>query len=84
MGRRDGLNCPKYGVFLDADFGASVVLAHRPGRDILLAGQKSSTLYALDPDTGRSIWRVGSSRFWNQAMMAGSSICMYSKPIREQ
>jgi polyvinyl alcohol dehydrogenase (cytochrome) len=67
MGRRDGLNCPKYGVFLDADFGASVVLAHRPGRDILLAGQKSSTLYALDPDTGKPIW----SRNFGPGSIAG-------------
>jgi polyvinyl alcohol dehydrogenase (cytochrome) len=56
MGNRNGLNCPHYGVFLDADFGASVILAHRPGRDILLAGEKSSTLYALDPDTGALLW----------------------------
>ncbi len=57
MRNRHGLNCPKYGVFLDGDFGASVVLAHRPGgRDVLLAGQKTSALFALDPDTGRLIW----------------------------
>jgi polyvinyl alcohol dehydrogenase (cytochrome) len=58
MANRNGLNCPHYGVFLDADFGASPVLALRPGkRDILLAGQKSSTLYALDPDTGKLLWQ---------------------------
>jgi len=68
LSNRAGLNCPKYGVFLDADFGASVVLVHRPGgHDILLAGQKSSTLYALDPDTGKLIW----SRNFGPGSIAG-------------
>jgi polyvinyl alcohol dehydrogenase (cytochrome) len=68
MSNRNGLNCPKYGVFLDADFGASTVLVSRPGgRDIVLAGQKSSTLFALDPDTGRVIW----SRNFGPGSIAG-------------
>jgi polyvinyl alcohol dehydrogenase (cytochrome) len=68
LSNRAGLNCPKYGVFLDADFGASVVLVHRPsGHDILFAGQKSSTLYALDPDTGKLIW----SRNFGPGSIAG-------------
>lgn len=56
--QRDGLNCPpKNSVFLDADFGASTILVNRPdGHDIVLAGQKSSTLYALDADTGKVLW----------------------------
>ena len=43
----------------DFDFGASPVLAARPGgRDIILAGQKSGVLYALDPDRkGQLVWR---------------------------
>ena len=55
---RDGLNCPpKNSVFLDADFGASTILVNRPrGHDIVLAGQKSSSLYALDADTGKVLW----------------------------
>jgi polyvinyl alcohol dehydrogenase (cytochrome) len=58
LARRDGLNCPpKDSVFRDADFGASTILVNRPGgRDILLAGQKSSTLWALNPATGRVLW----------------------------
>ena len=58
MNRRNGLNCPKDSVFLDADFGASTLLANRPGgKDIVLAGQKSSTLWALDPDNqGKVLW----------------------------
>ena len=57
MNKRDGLNCPRSGVFLDADFGASTILVNRPnGHDIVVAGQKSSTLWALDPDTGKLLW----------------------------
>jgi polyvinyl alcohol dehydrogenase (cytochrome) len=53
------LNCPKSTVFRDVDFGASVILGKRSdGSDILLAGQKAGTLWALDPDRkGKVIWR---------------------------
>lgn len=59
MNRRDGLNCPKESRMLDVDFGASTILAQRSdGKDILLAGQKSGTLWALDPDNGgKLVWR---------------------------
>ena len=47
----------------DYDFGASVMLTKRSdGRDVLIAGQKSAIVYALDPDkNGERIWeqRVG-------------------------
>ena len=58
LNKRDGLNCPpRDSVFRDVDFGASTILVSRPGgRDILLAGQKSSTLWALDPASGRVLW----------------------------
>ncbi len=37
---------------LDVDFGASPILASRAdGGEVLLAGQKSGMLWALDPDT---------------------------------
>lgn len=57
--RHDGLNCPHEGRLLDHDFGASIVLAKRPdGRDVVLAGQKSGSLYALDPDDqGKVLWK---------------------------
>ena len=49
-GRRAGPNCPKENG-PDFDFGASVILARdTQGNDILLAGQKSGDVYALDPD----------------------------------
>jgi polyvinyl alcohol dehydrogenase (cytochrome) len=46
----------------DFDFGSSVLLVSREGRDRLIAGQKSGVVYALDPDAkGRILWqaRVG-------------------------
>jgi polyvinyl alcohol dehydrogenase (cytochrome) len=43
----------------DFDFGASPALVRRAGgRDLILAGQKSGVLYALDPDRrGAVVWR---------------------------
>jgi polyvinyl alcohol dehydrogenase (cytochrome) len=47
----------------DFDYGSSAILATTPdGRDVILAGQKSGVVYALDPDNGGAIlWetRVG-------------------------
>ncbi len=56
---RNALNCPKQSVFRDVDFGASVILGKRAnGADVILAGQKSGTLWALDPDNqGKVLWR---------------------------
>ena len=52
------INCPlENGP--DYDFGAAVILAtSTSGRDIILAGQKSGAVYALDPDkNGEIIWQ---------------------------
>jgi polyvinyl alcohol dehydrogenase (cytochrome) len=47
----------------DFDFGSSPILTHTPdGRELLLAGQKSGIVWALDPDKkGEVVWqtRVG-------------------------
>ena len=53
-----GPNCPAENGS-DFDFGASIILAKTTnGRDVLLAGQKSGDVYALDPDDrGRLLWR---------------------------
>jgi len=54
-------NCPKP-VGPDVDFGAPTLLVHTPdGEQLLIAGQKSAEIHALDPDTGQLIWttRVG-------------------------
>jgi polyvinyl alcohol dehydrogenase (cytochrome) len=66
--KHDGLNCPHEGRLLDHDFGASMVLAKRAdGHDVVLAGQKSGTLYALDPDAGGKV-------LWKHSFGAGSPI----------
>ena len=55
-----GANCPE-NAGGDFDFGASVILAELPdGSELLLAGQKSGDVYALDPDPagpdGEVLW----------------------------
>jgi polyvinyl alcohol dehydrogenase (cytochrome) len=52
-------NCPaKIGP--DFDFGSSPILRTLPdGRQVILAGQKSGTVYAFDPDhDGKILWQV--------------------------
>src|SRR6202140_321495 len=55
----DKQNCPQEDG-LDYDFGSSAILKQRPdGHDILLAGQKSGVVYALDPERkGEILWQV--------------------------
>lgn len=57
--RGASLNCEKDTVYRDVDFGASLILAQRPdGSDVVLAGQKAGTLWALDPDhKGKVVWK---------------------------
>ena len=42
----------------DHDFASAPVLATSGGRRLLLAGQKSGMLYALNPDTGDYVWKT--------------------------
>lgn len=62
-GRVQGPNCPNQApsTLADKDFGGSAVLITREEGDILLAGQKSGDLWALNPDTGALLWnqRIG-------------------------
>jgi polyvinyl alcohol dehydrogenase (cytochrome) len=55
----DKQNCPDEDG-PDYDFGSSAILTRLPeGRDILLAGQKSGMVYALDPEKkGELLWSV--------------------------
>jgi polyvinyl alcohol dehydrogenase (cytochrome) len=57
-----GSNCPE-DAGPDHDFGSSAILVRAPnGADILMAGQKSGVVYALDPaNRGKVLWqtRVG-------------------------
>jgi len=43
----------------DFDFGSSAILVHSGNRDLLLAGQKSGVVYALDPARkGEILWQI--------------------------
>jgi polyvinyl alcohol dehydrogenase (cytochrome) len=54
-----GKNCTANTVFRDVDFGASTILTKDPsGREMLLAGQKSGTVWAMNPDNGTVLWRT--------------------------
>lgn len=46
---------------VDYDFGGPAILVDAGDRDLLVAGQKSGDIWALDPDTGALVWnqRVG-------------------------
>jgi polyvinyl alcohol dehydrogenase (cytochrome) len=60
MREPDGPNCPPdYSINLDVDFGAAIMLAQRrDGSDLVLAGQKSGVVWALEPDTGELVWNT--------------------------
>ncbi len=62
-----GINCPKsHGP--DFDFGSSAVLASLPGgKRVLVAGQKSGVVTAVDPDHGGAI-------VWQTKVGAGSAL----------
>ena len=65
--RRSGPNCPKENG-PDFDFGASVIIAQdSEGKDVLLAGQKSGAVFALDPDAD------GALR-WQRRLSPGSAL----------
>lgn len=57
----------------DYDFGSSAILTKLPGsRDLLLAGQKSGMVYALDPEKkGEIVWQV---RIASRGPNAGPSV----------
>jgi polyvinyl alcohol dehydrogenase (cytochrome) len=60
---RGGLNCPKATtVNRDVDFGASMILAtakDKSGKnvDVVIGGQKSGEVWALNRETGALVWR---------------------------
>lgn len=63
-GTSNGPNCPIYfgGDGRDYDFGAGAILATTTsGKDIVLAGQKSGHVWALEAETGKVLWsqRIG-------------------------
>jgi polyvinyl alcohol dehydrogenase (cytochrome) len=53
-----GPNCPDP-PGPDVDFGAPPVLARLPdGTEMVIAGQKSGVVHALNPDTGEVVWQT--------------------------
>jgi polyvinyl alcohol dehydrogenase (cytochrome) len=57
-GNKKHVNCPDP-VGPDVDFGAPPILTTTAeGRDILLAGQKSGDVHAMDPATGEILWQT--------------------------
>jgi polyvinyl alcohol dehydrogenase (cytochrome) len=65
----DKVNCPEP-EGPDADFGSPAILAKTPaGRELLVAAQKSGTVYALDPDRrGAVVWQA---RAGNGGLLGG-------------
>ncbi len=65
--RPPGPNCPKWRG-PDHDFGAAVMIVKDSrGHDLLIAGQKSGDVYALDPDNDGTI-------VWQNKVGAGSAL----------
>jgi polyvinyl alcohol dehydrogenase (cytochrome) len=55
-------NCPKP-MGPDLDFGAPPILVHtHDGRELLIAGEKSGAVYALNPDDGAMVWTYRAGR----------------------
>jgi polyvinyl alcohol dehydrogenase (cytochrome) len=54
-----GPNCPEAGNGPDFDFGSSAMLVRAPGgRELIIAGQKSGMVHAIDPDNqGAIVWQ---------------------------
>jgi polyvinyl alcohol dehydrogenase (cytochrome) len=69
-----GPNCPwniegDPGVGRDFDFGAGAILAKGAGgKDVILAGQKSGDVWALDAATGKKLWNI---RFGKGSALGG-------------
>lgn len=54
----NGANCPKENG-PDFDFGSAMVLARdTSGREYVLGPQKSGVVHAVDPDTGKLLWKT--------------------------
>jgi len=54
----DDANCPEENG-PDYDFGSSPILMTLPdGRDVVIGGQKSGAVMAIDPDSGENLWKT--------------------------
>jgi len=91
----NGANCPA-NAGGDFDFGASVILTQLPdGPDVLLAGQKSGEVFAINPDPesadGEVLWRnrisLGTTNggiHWGMAVSGDRVIVPVSDPERDR
>jgi polyvinyl alcohol dehydrogenase (cytochrome) len=91
----DGANCP-VNAGGDFDFGASVIIAEREdGSEVLLAGQKSGEVFALNPDpvdaNGEVLWRnrisMGTTNggiHWGMALSGQRLVVPVADPERER
>jgi polyvinyl alcohol dehydrogenase (cytochrome) len=72
-GRPDNYYCPDETENPDWDFSAGTILVDQPnGRSMVLAGQKSGAVWALDPDNkGKVIWYSDISR--GQILFGGAA-----------
>lgn len=59
---QDKTNCPtEEGP--DYDFGAGAMLTTAPqGQELVIGGQKSGAVYAIDPNTGKLVWKIKPGR----------------------
>lgn len=84
-------DCPEH-VGPDFDFGSSAMLVTSQGRDVLIAGQKSGIVYALDPDqNGKILWqtRVGKGGVhggvqWGMASDAANVYAAVADEVKQQ
>jgi polyvinyl alcohol dehydrogenase (cytochrome) len=72
-GRPDDYYCPDEKENPDWDFSAGTILVDQPnGRSLVLAGQKSGAVWALDPDNrGKVVWYSDISR--GQILFGGAA-----------
>lgn len=52
------INAPLGKMGPDFDFGSSPQLITVDGRDLVVTGSKAAIVYAMDPDTGKTIWET--------------------------
>ncbi len=52
------INAPLGQMGPDYDFGASPNLVKVGNRELVITGNKSSIVYAMDPDTGKMVWQT--------------------------
>ena len=56
-GPTKGANCPTP-TGPDFDFGATPILFKHGAKQVLVAGQKSGSVFGIDPDSGRTLWKT--------------------------